>query len=156
MKNHFQVRVKVTRNVKGKVKRVFENYLVEAHTFTEAEANITKLFLDSERPNFEENKTMSISDIDRFQIDNIYGFDFSEKYWLVKVDYNNLEDKPLKLKYLVNAASPEKASNQLLEIITANSDETRYEVNSISASPILEVISLEESSTIKEDKNELH
>jgi hypothetical protein len=142
MKNHFQVRVKVTRNVKGKVKRVFENYLVEAQTFTETEANITEFFVNPERPNFEENKTMSISDIDRFQIDNIFGFDFSEKYWLVKLDYNNLEDKPVKLKYLVNAVSPEQASNRLLEIITSDSDKNRYEVNSISASAILEVVSL--------------
>jgi Domain of unknown function (DUF4494) len=147
MKNHFQVRVKVTRNVKGKVKRVFENYLVEAQTFTETEANITEFFVNPERPNFEENKTMSISDIDRFQIDNIFGFDFSEKYWLVKLDYNNLEDKPVKLKYLVNAVSPEQASNRLLEIITSDSDKNRYEVNSISFSAILEVVSL----TVNED-----
>jgi len=147
MKNHFQVRVRVNRTIKGKTKRVFENYLVEAQTFTEAEANITEFFVNPERPNFEENKTISISDIDRFQIDNIFGFDFSEKYWLVKLDYNNLEDKPVKLKYLVNAVSPEQASNRLLEIITSDSDKNRYEVNSISSSAILEVVSL----TVNED-----
>jgi len=154
MINYFQVKVRVTRTIKGKPKRVFENYLVWAQSFTEAEANIMQSLLNPERENFEQNKTMTINAIDRFQIDDIFGSDFSEKYWLVKVDYNVLDGKPVRLKYLINSASPEKASSELLEIIAKNESSSRFEVTSISASSILEVFTYETSNSTTNESAE--
>ena len=133
MNNYFQVRIRVTKNVKGKVKRIFEVYLVQAYSFTEAEANITKALMD-----IQEYKMMTISSIDRYPIDSIYNFDFSGKYWICKVDLTATNEKPIKLRYLVNEKNAESAAEKLQSVLENNSTMS-YEIHSISSSPIIEI-----------------
>ena len=133
MNNYFQVRIRVTKNVKGKIKRIFEVYLVQAYSFTEAEANITKALMD-----IQEYKTMTISSIDRYPVDSIYNFDFSGKYWICKVDLTATNEKPIKLRYLVNETNAESAAEKLKSVLENNST-LNHEILSISSSPIIEI-----------------
>ena len=133
MNNYFQVRIRVTKNVKEKPKRIFEVYLVQAYSFTEAEANITKALMD-----IQEYKTMTISSIDRYPIDSIYNFDFSGKYWICKVDLTATNEKPIKLRYLVNETNAESAAEKLKSVLENNST-LNHEILSISSSPIVEI-----------------
>lgn len=133
MSNYFQVRIRVTKNVKGKAKRIFEVYLVQAYSFTEAEANITKALME-----IQEYKTMSISSIDRYPVDGIYNFDFSGKYWICKVDLTNGIEKPIKLRYLVNETNAESAAEKLKDVLEKNTT-FNHEILSISSSTIIEI-----------------
>lgn len=147
MQNYFQVRIRVTKVIKAKSKRVFEVYLVKAYSFTEAEANITKALVD--RENY---KSMTISSIDRFQIDSVYNFDFENKYWICKVDMNSVGDtKPIKLRYLVNSKDANTAAEEMRNILNTNSNSSNHEIVSIQSSQILEIFEEVQSENSESD-----
>jgi hypothetical protein len=112
MKQTFLTKVSYTKQFdNGTFKRVVEQYLFDGHTFTDCEANVYTHLGERIRGEF------TIIKMDRFMVDDLvsseeYGFD---KYFLVKQEYFNMDDREIKMKLLVNAESIEMARDMAVK-----------------------------------------
>lgn len=112
MKQTFLTKVSYTKQFdNGTFKRVVEQYLFDGHTFTDCEANVYTHLGERIRGEF------TIIKMDRFMVDDLvsseeYGFD---KYFLVKQEYSNMDDREIKMKLLVNAESIEMARDMAVK-----------------------------------------
>jgi hypothetical protein len=112
MKQTFLTKVSYTKQFdNGTFKRVVEQYLFDGHTFTDCEANVYTHLGERIRGEF------TIIKMDRFSVDDLvsseeYGFD---KYFLVKQEYSNMDDREIKMKLLVNAESIEMARDMAVK-----------------------------------------
>jgi hypothetical protein len=108
MKQTFLTKVSYTKQFdNGTFKRVVEQYLFDGHTFTDCEANVyTHLGGGRIRGEF------TIMKIDRFSVDEIFGS--GEKFFLVKQEYTNIDNREIKMKLLVNAETIEMAREMVL------------------------------------------
>lgn len=111
MKQTFLTKVSYTKRFdNGTFKRVVEQYLFDGHTFTDCEANVYTHLGSMIKGKF------TIMKMDKFMVDDLvkseeHTFD---KYFLVKQEYTNLDDREIKMKLLVNAETIETARNMVL------------------------------------------
>jgi hypothetical protein len=111
MKQTFLTKVSYTKQFdNGTFKRVVEQYLFDGHTFTDCEANVYTHLGSMIKGEF------TIMKMDKFMVDDLvkseeHTFD---KYFLVKQEYTNLDDREIKMKLLVNAETIETARNMVL------------------------------------------
>lgn len=111
MKRTFLTKVSYTKQFdNGTFKRVVEQYLFDGHTFTDCEANVYTHLGSMIKGEF------TIMKMDKFMVDDLvkseeHTFD---KYFLVKQEYTNLDDREIKMKLLVNAETIETARNMVL------------------------------------------
>jgi hypothetical protein len=111
MKQRFLVKVKYTKQLdNGAFKRVSELYLFDAESYTDCEAQVYEHLASVIRGEF------IIMKMDRFSVDDMvadveYVFD---KYFIVKQEYTNIDDREIKMKLLVSADSVEMARDLVL------------------------------------------
>lgn len=126
----------------GSVKKVNEPYLVDALTFTEAEARIIEELTPYISGEF------SISAVKKTKISEIFfdAADYADRYYLVKVNFITLDEKSGMEKksasfILVQAGDFEgalKAFNEEMKGTAAD-----YEIASITESPLMDVFPLD-------------
>lgn len=129
---------KMTEN--GSVKKVNEPYLVDALTFTEAEARIIEEMTPYISGDF------TISAVKKTKISEIFFNELAEKYFMVKVNFITLDEKSGAEKksasfMLVQASDINNALKQFEEGMKGTISD--YEVVSISETPLIEVFQLE-------------
>lgn len=89
MANWFECKVRYEKTVEnGAVKKVNEPYLVDALTFTEAEARIIE-----EITPFITSGDFSVSAVKRTKISEIFFDDSADKWYLVKVAFITIDEK---------------------------------------------------------------
>ncbi len=118
MNNWFLVKVKYTKqHDDGSFKRVSESYLVAAMTFTDAEARIYE-----ELGNIIKGEFLVLS-IQRFDVMDLFQYDDSDVWYLVKVSYESQIDdsekaKKVTQKFLVTASSLKEAYDRTKESLS--------------------------------------
>lgn len=120
----------------GTVKKVNEPYLVDALTFTEAEARIIEMitpFISGE---------FSISAVKKTKISEIFFNDLGDKYYMVKVNFITIDEKSgIEKKtssfILVQASEFADALDKFNEGMKGTMAD--YEIASIAETPIMDV-----------------
>lgn len=137
MNNWFEVKVKYEKiDERGALKKVSEPYLVDALTFTEAEARAIKEL----EPYL--NGEFIMSGIARANYSDLFPFDNSELWFKCKIAYVSIDEEKgtekRKTSYvLVQANDVKEAWDNLT---TAMSDSVvEYEINSIQETAIMDV-----------------
>jgi hypothetical protein len=140
MNNYFTVKVKCSeKNAKGILKRKVYAYLVEGHTFTEAESRIYEFF--EPVTNITD---LSISSIQRADFHDILDNLFSSKYCVVKISFDNSSEEKTKKtiqKLLVTADNIEEATSGVSEYFSVTTLD--YKIESVSSSAITDVLTQE-------------
>ena len=138
MANYFEVKITFDKTLEnGKEKKVSELYLVDAVSFTEAEAKITAEF--SPLPNF---KVKSIRQYKVAEIVNKTNLDDS-RYFKCKVNFITLDEKSGAEKktavyMLVDAETLDKAKALLVEYMKSTMAD--YSIEKIEETKIMAVI----------------
>lgn len=153
MKNYFLTKVKYTKQLdNGTFKRVSEIYLLEAISFTDAEAMIYENIGSFVKGEFIIN---SIQKVDFKEI--IVSEEIHETYFKAKVSYKSINEdsektKITSLKYLVNSDSIENANKLILNHFAGIMVD--FEIDSITSTPIVDTfISTDDSSVEVEFSN---
>ena len=139
MQNWFECKVRYERNgEKGALTRVNEAYLVEALSYTEAEAKI----IDVIKPYV--SGEFMITDIKRGKYNEIFASDLesADKWFKIKMLFITLDEasaveKKTSTFVLVQAADLAGAITQLNESMKGSVID--YEISTVAQSPILEV-----------------
>lgn len=138
MANYFEVKITFDKTLEnGKEKKVSELYLVDALSFTEAEAKITAEFLPL--PNF---KVKSIRQYKVAEIVNKTNLDDS-RYFKCKLNFITLDEKSGNEKktavyMLVDAENLDKAKTLLVEHMKSTMSD--YSIEKIEETKIVDVI----------------
>lgn len=133
----FTVKVKYTKEFQdGQIKRVSEPYLVDAPSFTEAEAKIYDELGSSVRGEF------LITNIAKTEIADIFQYDDSDQWYKCKITYtsenaDNGEEKKINQFFLITARNVKEAYERLHENLKPLM--SAFEVVSIATSPIVEI-----------------
>lgn len=137
MANWFETKVRYDKMMEnGMQKKVTEPYLVDALTFTEAEARITEEvtpFISGE---------FSISAVKRTKIAEIFWDDTADKWYLVKVNFITLDEKTAVEKkttsqILVAASDFRGALENFMDGMKGTMAD--FEIASIAETPIMDV-----------------
>lgn len=137
MANWFECKIKFDKvQENGSVKKVTEAYLVDALSFTEAEARITeemKPFISGE---------FSVSAVKRTKIAEIFRDDTADKWYLAKVAFITIDEKTAVEKksvstMLVAGADFKGAYDNFLEGMKSTLAD--YEIQTISETMIMDV-----------------
>ena len=137
MANWFECKVRYDKlQENGAAKKVNEPYLVDALSFTEAEARIT----EEQRPFI--SGEFSVSAVKRTKIAEIFFFEGGDRWYLVKVGFITIDEK----------TAAEKRSNSLILVQASNFKEAYdkfvkgmagtmadYEIVSITETPLMDV-----------------
>ena len=137
MANWFECKVRYDKlQENGAAKKVNEPYLVDALSFTEAEARIT----EEQRPFI--SGEFSVSAVKRTKIAEIFFFEGGDRWYLVKVGFITIDEK----------TAAEKRSNSLILVQAPNFKEAYdnfvkgmagtmadYEIVSITETPLMDV-----------------
>jgi Domain of unknown function (DUF4494) len=118
----------------GRLKAISEAYLVDAVSFTDAEARIHEVIART-IPEF------NITNITRMKLADVFEFEAGEKWFKVKTQFIAFDEKSQKEKkvphfMLVNAETPLEAYNRVEERLGMITD---YEITDVNLTPILEV-----------------
>lgn len=133
----FECKVRYERMAEnGMVKKLNEPYLVDALTFTEAEARIIEKITPYISGDF------SISAVKKTKISDIFFDDNGDKYYMVKVNYITIDEKAGKEKktanfILVQASDIEDAFRKFEEGMRGTISD--YEIASIAETPLMDV-----------------
>ncbi len=137
MNNWFEVKVKYEKiDERGAVKKVSEPYLVDALTFTEAEARAIKEL----EPYL--NGEFIISNIARANYTDLFAFDEGDRWFKCKIAYISIDEEKgtekRKASYvLVQANDVKQAWDHLTKAMSDSIVD--YEVNSIQETMIMDV-----------------
>ncbi len=140
----FETKVKYDKmQENGAVKKVNEPYLVDALTFTEAEARIIEEmtpFISGE---------FSISAVKKTRISEIFFDDSADRYYMVKVNFITLDEKSGTEKrtasfILVQASDLEGAYKRFMEGMKGTMAD--FDIASIAETPLMDVYPLQLSS----------
>ena len=137
MANWFECKVRYDKlQENGAAKKVNEPYLVDALSFTEAEARIT----EEQRPFI--SGEFSVSAVKRTKIAEIFFLEGGDRWYLVKVGFITIDEK----------TAAEKRSNSLILVQASNFKEAYdnfvkgmagtmadYEIVSITETPLMDV-----------------
>lgn len=137
MANWFECKVRYDKlQENGAAKKVTEPYLVDAMSFTEAEARITE-----EQTPFISGE-FSVSAVKRTKISEIFFDDNGDKWYLVKVGFITIDEKTAveKRSYsliLVQATSFKNAYDNFIEGMKGTMAD--YEIAQITETPLMDV-----------------
>ena len=137
MANWFECKVRYDKiQENGSVKKVTEPYLVDALSFTEAEARIIE-----EQPPFISGE-FSVSAVKRTKIGEIFWDETGDRWFLVKVAFITLDEKTAQEKkttslVLVQATTFREAFDNFLEGMKGTAAD--YEIQQISETPLMDV-----------------
>lgn len=137
MANWFECKVRYDKTMEnGAVKKVNEPYLVDALSFTEAEARIT----EEQRPFI--SGEFSVSAVKRTKIAEIFWDDSADKWYLVKVAFITIDEKTAAEKkstslILVAANDFKGALDHFTEGMKGTLAD--YEIVSIAETPLMDV-----------------
>lgn len=143
MAEYFEVGVRYDRtNEKGMQVKVTEQYLVDAMSFTEAEARITAEVAQYYTSGDFKVMTIKRSQISEITIDKNANSDVY-RYYKVKVNWIGIDEKTLKEKrttqyYLVAAGSLEAAHDVIRQYLRVSFSE--FDVATVDESKIVDVI----------------
>lgn len=137
MTNYFECRVSYGITLEsGAIKQVTESYLVEAMSFTEAEARITKEMQPYMSGEF------SVSAVNRRKYEDVLLDDYRDKLYHVKLMFITIDEKTAaekrKPSYLLVQARDIADVLSQVEILMSDSV-TDYDIVSVSESRILDV-----------------
>lgn len=137
MNNWFEVKVKYEKiDERGAVKRVTEAYLVDALSFTEAEARAIKEL----EPYL--NGEFIISNIARANYSDLFPFEDSDRWFKCKIAYVSVDEEKgiekRKASYVLVQANDVKHAWEHLTEGMSNSI-VDYEVNGIQETPLMDV-----------------
>ncbi len=147
----FETKVRYDKMMEnGAVKKVNEPYLVDALTFTEAEARIIEEmtpFISGE---------FSISAVKKTKISEIFFDETADRYYMVKVSFITLDEKSGAEKkstslILVQASDLEGALERFKEGMKGTMAD--YEIASVSETPLMDVYPMDLSGS-KKNENE--
>ena len=137
----FECKVRYERmNENGTVKKVNEPYLVDALTFTEAEARIIEKITPYISGDF------SVSAVKKTKISEIFFDESGDRYYMVKVNFITIDEKSGAEKksasfILVQAADFAGALNKFEEGMKGTMSD--YEIASIAETPLMDVFPTE-------------
>lgn len=137
MANWFECKVRYDKMMEnGVIKKVTEPYLVDALSFTEAEARI----IEEQTPFI--SGEFSVSAVKRSKIAEIFRDDSADKWYLVKVAFITIDEKTAVEKrsvsqILVAASDFKGALDNFLEGMKSTMAD--YEIVSISETPLVDV-----------------
>ncbi|MDE6048269.1 MAG: DUF4494 domain-containing protein [Paramuribaculum sp.] len=135
--NWFECKVRYDKMMEnGLVKKVNEPYLVDALSFTEAEARI----IEEQTPFI--SGEFSISAVKRTKISEIFWDDTADKWWLVKVAFITIDEKTAAEKksvsqILVAANNLREAYDNFMEGMKGTLAD--FEIQSIAETPLMDV-----------------
>ena len=113
MNNKFEVRCKYVKQLEdGTYKELTNPFIFHGVTFGDVETLAYSYMGEFYKENF------SIEAIKKDRIEEIFYYDEEEMWFSSDVTITNLEDKPIKLKFLVNAKDIKEAHGRLTESIT--------------------------------------
>lgn len=141
MANWFECKVRYDRTMEnGMIKKVNEPYLIDALTFTEAEARMIKEITPFITGEF------SISTVKRTKIAEIFWDDSADKWYLVKVAFITIDEKTAAEKKSVSQIMV--AANDFrgaLDAFMAGMKDTMadFDIVSITETPVMDVYRLE-------------
>jgi hypothetical protein len=136
MRNWFICKIKYTKEVEGKLKKVSEPYLVDALSFTEAEARIHQELEQIVRGEF------SVDNIAKGNFADIFHYEDIETWFKAKVTYVTYDEESGKEKktshqMLVTAHDVREAYDRLKESLKDLMVD--FEIPMIAASPIIDI-----------------
>lgn len=136
MRNWFICKVKYTKEVEGKLKKVGEPYLVDAVSFTEAEARIHQELEQMVRGEF------SVENIAKGNFADIFHYEDVDTWFKAKVTYVTYDEESGKEKktnhnMLVTAETVRDAYDRLKESLKDLMVD--FEIAAIVASPIIDI-----------------
>lgn len=133
----FECKVKFDKiQENGSVKKVSEPYLVDALTFTEAEARIIEMITPYMSGEF------SISAVKKTKISEIFWDESGDRFYLVKVNFITIDEKTAVEKksaslILVQASDFANALENFLKGMKGSAAD--YEIASITETPLMDV-----------------
>lgn len=137
MANWFECKIRYNKTQEnGSIKKVTEPYLVDALSFTEAEARIIEEmtpFISGE---------MDVNAVKRTEISEIFWDDSADKWYLVKVAFITIDEKTAQEKkstslILVAANDFKGAYNNFMEGMKGTMAD--FEITSITETPLMDV-----------------
>ena len=137
MANWFECKVKYDKlQENGSAKKVSEPYLVDALSFTEAEARIT----EEQRPFI--SGEFSVDAVKRTRIAEIFFFEGGDRWYMAKVAFITIDEKTASEKRsvqqtLVQASNFKEAYENLLKGMADTLAD--YEIVQISETPLMDV-----------------
>lgn len=137
MANWFECKISYDKTMEnGLVKKVTEPYLVDALSFTEAEARITEEAMPHVSGEY------SVSAVKRTKISEIFRDDSADRWYLVKVAYITIDEKSGAEKRTISQKLV--AANTLADALKAFDEGMKgtlgdYEVVSIAETPLMDV-----------------
>jgi len=143
MHNWFECKVKFEKTIDdGNIVKVNESYLIDALSFTEAEARIIeemKPFISGD---------FSVANIKRVKINEIFFHDNGDKWYRFKVNYISLDEekgveKKIPVAMLVQASEIGEALSRLHEGMKGSMAD--YEVVTITETLLMDVLKYEKS-----------
>ena len=156
MATYFECKVKYDRTLEtGAQKTVTEPYLVDALSFTEAEARIT----DEMRP-FATTGEFAVTAVKKVKFDDIFFKQGGDRWYKVKINMITIDEKTAAEKRtssnsLVQASEFKEALNTFLENMRGTAFD--YEIAAIDETPLMDVFAANLTETLankkeKEDK----
>lgn len=140
--NWFDCVIKYERTAEeGRIEKVKESYIIDALSFTEAEARMTEYI----RPVI--NGEFSVSAVKRAKINEIFWNDEGEKWFRAKVNFISLDEekgveKRIAVTMMVQANDVKEAWDGITEGMKGSLAD--YEIYSITTTEIEEIIKYEE------------
>lgn len=149
MNTWYTVKVKYIKQLEdGRLKSVTEPYLVDATSFTEAEARIYEEIGAYVRGDF------TIRGIARTEYADVFYYDDSEDWYKCKLTYVSIDadagkEKKITSNFLVTASSVKEAYERIKESLADMT--VSFEVPAITLTPIVEVLPYDPSLAEKEE-----
>lgn len=143
MTNWFITKIKYEKTLDtGKVKKVSESYLVDAMTFTEAEAKIIKEMTPFMSGEFEVSAISKIKfeDVITKQIDGDFSY-YKCKISRYEIDEKTAKEKRITAVYLINAESVQKAHNYFFEYMKDSAED--WKLDGIDETSLIDVFKYE-------------
>lgn len=135
--NWFTVKVRYTKQLEnGTFKRVTEPYLVNAFSFTDAEARIYQELGEIIRGEFD------VTSIAKTEVHDIFSYDDSLKWWKCRITYvasehNSEKAKKVSQLFFVTAETAKEAYERILESLSSLMVE--FEVPEVKSLPLVDV-----------------
>ncbi|MBP5561203.1 MAG: DUF4494 domain-containing protein [Muribaculaceae bacterium] len=147
MATYFETKVKYDRTLEtGAMKTVTEPYLVDALSFTEAEARIT----DEMRP-FATTGEFAVAAVKKVRYDDIFFHEGGDRWYKVKVNFITIDEKTAAEKRvasnsLVQASSLKEALDTFMKGMEGTTFD--YEVAAITETPLMDVFTANLTETL--------
>lgn len=148
---YFETKVKYDRTLEtGAQKTVTEPYLVDALSFTEAEARIIE-----EMTPFATTGELAVTAVKRVKLDDIFFNEAGDRWYKVKINIITIDEKTAAEKKtpsntLVQASSFKQALDTFLDGMKGTTFD--YEIASITETPLMDVYKADLSRTLADKK----